>query len=97
MPLQVAEILREIITAWHSGDLCEVTEGYLVEPNGHMLGCESTNHTQCYGELWQCTTCGKTVCYAEGTDDHRELCDDCWVKHQEENHVRFRVDGSVGP
>jgi hypothetical protein len=48
---------------------------------GRMAGCQSTNHDQCYGELWQCAACGKTVCYAEGTDDHPELCDDCWVKH----------------
>ncbi len=52
------------------------------EPSGRMAGCQSTNHTHCYGELWQCAACGKTVCYAEGTDDHPELCDDCWVKHQ---------------
>lgn len=44
-----------------------------------MAGCESTNHTECYGELWQCAACGKTVCYAEGTDNHPELCDDCWA------------------
>jgi hypothetical protein len=45
-----------------------------------MAGCQSTNHTECYGELWQCAACGKTVCSAEGTDNHPELCDDCWVK-----------------
>lgn len=50
------------------------------EVGGRMAGCQSTNHTHCYGELWQCAACGKTVCYAEGTDDHPELCDDCWVK-----------------
>ena len=42
-------------------------------------GCESTNHDQCYGELWQCSACGKTVCHAEGTDDLPEFCDDCWA------------------
>ena len=62
-----------------------------------LPGCQSSNHDFCYGELWRCATCGKTVCYAEGTDDHRELCDDCWVKRQathdayneEENDVPF--------
>jgi hypothetical protein len=49
-----------------------------------MKGCQSTNHTNCYGELWQCAACGKTVCYAEGTDNHPELCDDCWVQYQAE-------------
>jgi hypothetical protein len=47
-----------------------------------LPGCQSTNHDFCYGVLWQCSDCGKTVCYAEGTDDYRELCDDCWAsKH----------------
>jgi len=43
-------------------------------------GCQSMNHTECYGDLWQCAQCGKTICYAEGTDDDSELCDDCWVQ-----------------
>ena len=50
------------------------------EASGRLLGCQSTNHDQCYGELWQCAACGKTVCYAEGTDNDPELCDDCWVR-----------------
>jgi hypothetical protein len=49
-----------------------------------MVGCESTNHPFCYGELWQCAACGKTVCCNEGSDDHPELCDDCWVQYQAE-------------
>jgi hypothetical protein len=49
------------------------------EAPGRMAGCQSTNHDECSGELWQCSACGKTVCYAEGTDNHPELCDDCWV------------------
>lgn len=57
------------------------------EPHGRLPGCQSTNHTKCYGELWRCAACGKTVCCAEGTDNHPELCDDCWViqvtPHQE--------------
>lgn len=50
------------------------------EPKGRLPGCQSTNHTVCYGELWQCESCGKTVCCNEGTTDHPELCDDCWVQ-----------------
>lgn len=49
------------------------------EAGGRMPGCQSTNHTVCYGELWQCVACGKTVCYNEGTTNHPELCDDCWA------------------
>ncbi len=47
---------------------------------GRMRGCQSMNHSECYGALWQCAQCGKTVCYAEGTTDEPELCDDCWVQ-----------------
>jgi hypothetical protein len=47
---------------------------------GRMEGCQSTNHTDCYGEMWQCATCGKTVCCAEGTDHDAQLCDDCWAE-----------------
>jgi hypothetical protein len=46
---------------------------------GRLDGCQSTNHTECYGQLWQCERCGKTVCYAEGSDHNQELCDDCWA------------------
>lgn len=49
-----------------------------------IAGCQSTNHTKCYGDLWQCAGCGKTVCCNEGTDNRPELCDDCWNQVQEE-------------
>lgn len=58
--------------------MSQPTEGEHVSKR--MDGCQSTHHTDCYGDLWQCATCGKTVCYAEGTDNHPELCDDCWVQ-----------------
>ncbi len=45
-----------------------------------IRGCQSMNHSECYGELWQCAQCGKPICYAEGTDDDPDLCDDCWVQ-----------------
>jgi hypothetical protein len=71
------------------------------ESYGRMTGCQSTNHTNCYGELWQCAACGKFVCYAEGTDDHRELCDDCWAARfatedeVDTQGVPFLVNGSL--
>ena len=64
-------------------------------PAGRMAGCQSTNHTQCYGELWQCSACGKTICFAEGTDDQPELCDDCWVKDQAERMTLAQGDDHV--
>jgi hypothetical protein len=48
--------------------------------DGRIPGCQSTHVGPCYGELWQCATCDKTVCFAEGSDNHPELCDACWVK-----------------
>jgi len=57
------------------------------EPAGRLLGCQSTHAGPCYGVLWQCAACEKTVCCAEGTDNHPELCDDCWCQqygHQKE-------------
>jgi hypothetical protein len=64
-------------------------------PSGRMAGCQSTNHTQCYGELWQCCACGKFVCFAEGTDDQPEICDDCWVKDQAERMTLAQGDDHV--
>lgn len=49
-------------------------------PHGRHPDCQSTHPGPCYGELWQCAACGKTVCCAEGTDNHPELCDDCWAE-----------------
>ena len=56
---------------------------------GRLPGCESTNHKICYGGLWQCSRCGKTVCEAEGSDDDPDLCDDCWYdKHKDDPDIR---------
>ena len=57
-----------------------------------MAGCQSTHTGPCYGELWQCAACGKTICYAEGSDNHPELCDACWCQQygtQEDDDVPF--------
>lgn len=43
-----------------------------------IVGCQSNNHSICYGELWQCSRCHKIVCYQEGSDDLPNVCDDCW-------------------
>ena len=44
-----------------------------------LKGCQSTNHDTCYGELWQCSKCGKSVCCNEGMPDS-DLCDSCWAE-----------------
>jgi hypothetical protein len=43
-----------------------------------IVGCQSTNHTFCKGELWECERCHKKVCWEEGSTDLLNLCDDCW-------------------
>ena len=44
-----------------------------------ILGCQSTNHAACKGELWECRRCHKVICWEEGSaDDLVDLCDDCW-------------------
>ena len=60
-------------------------------------GCESTNHDECYGELWQCIICGKTVCHAEGTDNDPDICDDCWVSQHQPTQVRTWPEPTVDP
>jgi hypothetical protein len=52
-----------------------------------IAGCESSNHTACYGTLWQCIVCKKTVCYQEGTDDRPDFCDDCWASKVQDSSV----------
>ena len=55
---------------------------------GHKIaGCQGDHPGGCYGDLWICTRCGKTYCYAEGmADDKPEICDACWEK---ENSVEL--------
>jgi hypothetical protein len=44
-----------------------------------IAGCQSTNHTVCKGELWECRRCHRNICWEEGYDDELvDLCDDCW-------------------
>jgi len=40
--------------------------------------CQSKNHTEHYGNLWECKMCGKMVCCNEGTTDNPDICDDCY-------------------
>jgi hypothetical protein len=74
------------------------TQAYkVVETEGNDLrgrfpACQSAHPGPCYGEIWQCAACRRTLCCAEGSGNHPEVCDDCWVKQygdQEENDVPF--------
>lgn len=42
----------------------------------HFKECESKNHEECRGEIWQCEKCKKKTCYEEGGEQDN-LCDDC--------------------
>ena len=43
-----------------------------------IVGCASTNHASCKGELWKCERCHKTICWDEGSTDLIYPCDKCW-------------------
>ena len=43
-----------------------------------IVGCQSTKHTSCKGELWKCERCHKITCWEEGSTDLVDICDDCW-------------------
>ena len=46
-----------------------------------IVGCQSTNHSVCQGELWECERCHKIVCWEEGcADELVDMCDDCWYE-----------------
>ena len=45
-----------------------------------IVGCQSTNHIDCKGELWECERCHKIICWEEGSTDLIDLCDNCWYE-----------------
>ena len=71
-----------------AGKVEEAEAEWKDKSGGRLAGCQSTHPGPCSGELWQCAACGKTVCFAEGSDNHPELCDDCWCK-------RYAAQGEV--
>ena len=75
-----------IIGARDANTVNEVGAG---ENSPRIHGCQSTNHTHCVGELWQCANCSKFICWAEGTDHDPDICDDCWsekYQHTMDSH-----------
>jgi hypothetical protein len=52
-------------------DICEA-HGIEPDPKGVR---------ECYGELWVCDECKRTICAGFGAaDKYPDLCDDCWYK-----------------
>jgi hypothetical protein len=77
--LELRLTVDELTLLYHFAISESVHQDEEVMVSQRIVGCQSTNHTHCYGPLWQCTACGKTVCSAEGSDDDPQLCDDCWA------------------
>lgn len=76
-----SEAMLNGFVAYWAGRLIE--QGWLTAGRAcvRISGCQSTSHPTCYGMLWQCAVCHRTFCCAEGTDNHPDLCDDCWAAH----------------
>jgi len=56
-----------------------------VESAGLARRCSSTNHdvSDCWGEVWQCSSCGQWFCSNEGSSSKFHLCDNCWFDLEE--------------
>ena len=56
-----------------------------------LAECESRNHGEHRGELWQCVECLRVFCWEEGADDGAsDLCDGCWARlHAPRQAVTF--------
>ena len=51
------------------------------EKEFRVAQCESRNHREHHGDLWQCVECLRVFCWEEGADDGAAgLCDDCWSR-----------------
>jgi len=58
-----------------------IAEGFADEHLFDIAQCESRNHKEHRGELWQCEECLRFFCYEEGAaDDDFAKCDDCWAR-----------------
>lgn len=61
---------------WECASCCKVLE--LGDGIQRLPGCDGAHGGSCRGETWSCAGCSRTPCYAEGSDDLPELCDQCW-------------------
>lgn len=58
-------------------------------------GCQSNNHTHCFGDLWTCGGCRKTVCMNEGFAGD-DFCDDCWMVNRRLTQTAAMVIALMG-
>lgn len=85
-------VIGEVFRQEEAEKATDLEDGLL---NGRIEGCQSTGHTKCYGELWECLICGKIVCCNEGSSNDPDLCDDCWIKKYSQRSVLSEPDDDI--
>ena len=58
--------------------MAEIAMGMMDDHAFEIAQCESRNHKEHRGELWQCEECLRVYCWEEGAGDDK--CDDCWAR-----------------
>jgi hypothetical protein len=52
--------------------MINICEAHSIEPDPKGV-------RECYGGLWVCAECKRTICTGFGcADEYPDLCDDCW-------------------
>jgi len=73
-------------------EMKEIVDGMAAhEDEIELARCESRNHREHRGELWQCAECLRVFCWEEAGDHGAvHLCDDCWARlHVRKDVVAF--------
>ena len=76
----------ESVHKWNFGDIspdvmAEIAEGLADDHAFDLAQCESRNHKEHRGELWQCGECLRVFCSEEEpADDHVYKCEDCCAR-----------------
>ena len=61
--------------------MAEIAMGFADDHDFSIAQCESRNHREHRGELWQCVECLRVFCWEEGAGDSASnTCDDCWAR-----------------
>ena len=70
-------------------EMKEIADGMAAHADEIELArCESRNHREHQGELWQCAECLRVFCWEEdGDHDAVHFCDDCWCRLRERRHA----------
>ena len=61
--------------------MAEIAMGMMDDHAFEIAQCESRNHSEHSGDLWQCTECLRVFCWAEDANESLYgQCDDCWSR-----------------